>query len=60
MWTPLLTLHSDGSETEYGFTSLFQITGAGLGLVWLDGHAMIPTHNGMAAAGDLSVCATRR
>lgn len=34
------TPHSDGTQTEHGFASLFQMPGAGLGLVWLDGRAM--------------------
>jgi hypothetical protein len=32
--------HDDGTQTEHGFASLFQMPGAGLGLVWLDGRAM--------------------
>jgi hypothetical protein len=34
------TPHNDGTKTEHGFASLFQMPGAGLGLVWLDGRAM--------------------
>jgi hypothetical protein len=36
-WTPSVTPHSDGTQTEHGFASLLQMPGAGLGLVWLDG-----------------------
>jgi hypothetical protein len=41
-WTPAVSPHSDGTQTEHGFASLFQApgAGAGLGLVWLDGRAM--------------------
>ena len=39
-WSPSLTPHSDGTKTEHGFASLFQMPGAGLGLAWLDGRAM--------------------
>jgi hypothetical protein len=39
-WTPSFTPHHDGTKTEHGFASLFQVPGAGLGLVWLDGRAM--------------------
>ena len=39
-WTPSFTPHHDGTQTEHGFASLFQMPGAGLGLVWLDGRAM--------------------
>ena len=41
-WSPSFTPHSDGTKTEHGFASLFQVPGAGLGLVWLDGRAMKP------------------
>lgn len=39
-WASSFTPHHDGTRTEHGFASLFQIPGAGLGLVWLDGRAM--------------------
>lgn len=39
-WSPSFTPHSDGTKTEHGFASLFQMPGAGLGLAWLDGRAM--------------------
>jgi hypothetical protein len=39
-WSRSFTPHSDGTKTEHGFASLFQMPGAGLGLVWLDGRAM--------------------
>jgi hypothetical protein len=39
-WAPSFTPHHDGTQTEHGFASLFQMPGAGLGLVWLDGRAM--------------------
>lgn len=38
-WSPSVTPHHDGTETEHGFASLFQVPAAGLGLVWLDGRA---------------------
>lgn len=41
-WSPSFLPHSDGTKTEHGFASLFQMPGAGLGLVWLDGRAMKP------------------
>ena len=51
-WSPSFTPHSDGTKTEHGFASLFQMPGAGLGLVWLDGRAMKPDagHGGHGAA----------
>lgn len=41
-WMPSFTPHSDGTQTEHGFVSLFQMPRGGLGLVWLDGRAMKP------------------
>ena len=39
-WSASFTPHSDGTKTEHGFASLFQMPNAGLGLAWLDGRAM--------------------
>lgn len=39
-WAPSFTPHTDGTKTEHGFASLFEMPGAGLGLVWLDGRDM--------------------
>lgn len=39
-WSESTTPHHDGTQTEHGFASLFQMPGAGLGLVWLDGRKM--------------------
>ena len=53
-WTPAVSPHSDGTQTEHGFASLFQApgAGAGLGLVWLDGRAMKSgSHGSGSAAG---------
>jgi hypothetical protein len=36
-WTAPTSPHHDGTKTQHGFVSLFQLPGAGLGLVWLDG-----------------------
>lgn len=38
-WASSFRPHSDGTKTEHGFASLFQMPGSGLGLVWLDGRA---------------------
>jgi len=57
-WSPSFMPHSDGTKTEHGFATLFQMPGAGLGLVWLDGRSMKPStgHAGHdAAAGTMSV-----
>jgi hypothetical protein len=39
-WSPSFTPHHDGLAREHGFASLFQMPGAGLGLIWLDGRDM--------------------
>jgi hypothetical protein len=48
-WAESFTPHHDGTETEHGFASLFQMPGAGLGLVWLDGRQMAAEPSGDAA-----------
>lgn len=56
-WSTSFTPHSDGTKTEHGFASLFQMAGAGLGVVWLDGRAMKAEsgHAGHAATGAMSL-----
>jgi hypothetical protein len=39
-WSTSFVPHHDGTRREHGFASLFQMPGAGLGLIWLDGRAM--------------------
>ena len=39
-WSPSFTPHHDGTKTEHGFATLFQMPGSGMGLVWLDGRNM--------------------
>lgn len=41
-WSGSFTPHHDGTKTEHGFASMFQVPGAGLGLVWLDGRQTTP------------------
>ena len=54
-WSSSVTPHHDGTKTEHGFASLFQMPGAGLGLVWLDGRQMKEgEHEGMDA-GPMSI-----
>lgn len=36
-WSPLLSPHHDGTKTQHGFASLFEMADAALGIVWLDG-----------------------
>lgn len=54
-WTPSFTPHHDGTKTEHGFASLFQMPGAGLGLVWLDGRAMKSEGHDGHGGGEMSV-----
>ncbi|MBI2187126.1 MAG: exo-alpha-sialidase [Acidobacteria bacterium] len=36
-WAKPLTPHHDGTQSQHGFASLFEMPGKGLGVVWLDG-----------------------
>jgi hypothetical protein len=58
-WTPAVSPHSDGTQTEHGFASLFQAPGAGvgLGLVWLDGRAMKSGSHGTGTSTGAAVAA---
>lgn len=50
-WSAPVSPHHDGTQTEHGFVSLFQASGAGLGLVWIDGRATNPE----TESGDMSL-----
>jgi hypothetical protein len=39
-WAPSFMPHHDGTKTQHGFASLFELPGRALGLVWLDGRAV--------------------
>lgn len=39
-WAAPLSPHHDGTTTQHGFASLFELPGKGVGLVWLDGRDM--------------------
>lgn len=54
-WSPSFTPHHDGLKREHGFASLFQMPGAGLGLIWLDGRAMASATGHGASTGAMSV-----
>ena len=55
-WSPAFTPHHDGTKTEHGFATLFQMPGAGLGLVWLDGRNMKGEgHGGDHGGGDMTL-----
>jgi hypothetical protein len=36
-WSAPVSPHHDGTKSQHGFASLFQMPGAGLGVLWLDG-----------------------
>lgn len=46
-WSPPLSPHHDGTKAQHGFASLFQMPGAGLGVVWLDGRAVTAASDAM-------------
>ena len=54
-WSPSFTPHHDGTRTEHGFASLFQMPGGGLGVAWLDGRAMAGAADAHGATGAMSV-----
>ena len=59
-WSPSFTPHHDGTKTEHGFASLFQMPGAGPALVWLDGRAMKPeSPHDAHGAGDRGAMSVR-
>jgi hypothetical protein len=54
-WSAPFSPHHDGTKTQHGFASLFD-TGAGLGVIWLDGRAMTPgTSPDAEATGDMAL-----
>jgi len=46
-WTTPATPHHDGTVTQHGFASLFEMPAGGLGLVWLDGRSTKPDADGL-------------
>lgn len=51
-WSASFVPHQDGTKTEHGFASLFQVPGGGLGAVWLDGRAMAKPAGQKPGAGE--------
>ncbi|MBI4885869.1 MAG: exo-alpha-sialidase [Acidobacteria bacterium] len=41
-WSAPFMPHHDGTKTQHGFASLFDIPGGGLGVLWLDGRGTAP------------------
>ena len=40
-WAPSFLPHHDGTETQHGFATLFELPGPTLGVVWLDGRQTV-------------------
>ncbi|HVL66551.1 MAG TPA: sialidase family protein [Vicinamibacterales bacterium] len=55
-WQKSFLPHHDGTQTEHGFATLFDMPGGGMGLVWLDGRAMTGGHGaGDHGGGDMAL-----
>lgn len=54
-WSASFLPHADGTRTEHGFASLFQMPGGGLGLTWLDGRETKPGGHDGHGAGAMTV-----
>jgi hypothetical protein len=50
-WSASFLPHSDRTQSEHGFASLFQMPGGGLGLTWLDGRATVQVPGGGSHGG---------
>jgi hypothetical protein len=62
-WTSEVLPHRDGTETEHGFVSFFEMpgkesSGLGLGLVWLDGREMAGHGAHGAGGGQMTLRST--
>jgi hypothetical protein len=47
-WARSFLPHHDGTQSQHGFVSLFELPGQGLGLIWLDGRATVTPGGPMA------------
>jgi hypothetical protein len=53
-WSAPVSPHHDGTKTQHGFASLYELPNGGLGLIWLDGRKTNPEEEG-AAFGNMSL-----
>jgi hypothetical protein len=53
-WSHPASPHHDGTKTQHGFVSIFEPSGSGFGLVWLDGRATNPE----TESGDMALRAS--
>ncbi len=44
-WSSTIIPHKDGTQTEHGFASFFELSSGELGLVWLDGREMAKSNS---------------
>jgi hypothetical protein len=61
-WQPAFSPHHDGTNTQHGFASLFELPGTAtpFGLVWLDGRQTTPAQDpGDDAVGDMALRSAR-
>jgi hypothetical protein len=57
-WSKPISPHHDGTKTQHGFASLYQVAG-GLGVLWLDGRKTNPkAPSDSPTAGDMALRAT--
>lgn len=55
-WSKSFTPHHDGTKTEHGFASIFEMPGNNVGMIWLDGRGMMPgDHDAAGDHGAMSV-----
>jgi len=53
-WSLPVSPHHDGTQTQHGFASLFPVSGAEFGVIWIDGRATDPEKE----TGDMSLRAS--
>ena len=54
-WTPGVTPHTDGTQTEHGFVSMWPAGGDSVALVWLDGRKFKPSADEHDAANEMTL-----
>ncbi|MBW3571339.1 MAG: glycoside hydrolase [Gemmatimonadetes bacterium] len=54
-WTPGVTPHTDGTQTEHGFVSMWPAGGDSVALVWLDGRKFKPAADAHDAANEMTL-----
>lgn len=54
-WTPGVTPHTDGTQTEHGFVSMWPARGDSVALVWLDGRKYRPSADEHAPGNEMTL-----